>query len=118
MHLEQVTLVESSDRGLRLRVTDPLVYPAYLPFDLVFEEVASFTGEQELDTVSLRISDHGDDQRKFEFVGESILPTSGRPYQSQIRQDGSSSVLYGERRELVLTCVVARSLVITSTADS
>ena len=117
LHLEQVALLKSGDQALRFRVTDPLIYPVHLPFDLVFEEVTSFTGEEELDAVSLRISDHGDGRRKYEFVGESIVPTSGRPYQAQVHLDGSHDVLFGNRLVHVLACVVARNLSIVPAID-
>jgi hypothetical protein len=117
VHLEQVALLESNDEALRFRVTDPLVHRAHLPFDLVFEGVASFTGEEELEAVSLRISDQGDGQLKYEFVGESIVPMGGRPYQAQGQQDGSRGVLFGRRVELVLACVIACNLSITPPVD-
>ena len=118
LQLEQVVLVESKDHALRFRVTDPLIHPAHLPFDLVFQEVASFTGKEELDAVSLRISDDGDGRRKYEFVGESIVPTGGRPFQAQIQPDGSRSILFGKRLERVLACVVARDLSIVTAVDA
>lgn len=117
-----VELIEHSGECLRLRVSDPNLYPAYPEFDLCFQGVQvleGFEGEDQLDDVKIRRAElppqfEPQQFSAFEFVSREIRPTEGRPYQFQILEDGSSRILFGEAVESREAFVVAQAVLITT----
>lgn len=113
--LGQVALVAQSTHELRFRVRDPLIYPAYPPFDLVLRGILSFAGNHEMTDVRLRVSDArtirpdlGADYTLFEFVSDEVVPTEGRPVQVEILA-GQSRILYGTSVARVEARAIAES---------
>ena len=111
-----VVLIEGTDRMLRFRVRDPGVYPAYLAFDLVFHDPGTFVGDLEMDDVRLRIGAVPSHAKPYthhclyEFVGDEVVPTDGRPYQVSVLPDGVTETLFGARVTHVKARFTARAL--------
>jgi len=117
-----VVLIERTDRTLRFRVRDPGVYPAYATFDLVFHDPASFVGDLEMDDVRLRIAPSGAEPDLhhclYEFIGDEVVPTDGRPYQVSVLPSGGTETLFGARVTHVKARITARALSIALASDN
>ena len=119
-----VVLIERTDRMLRFRARDPGVYPAYAAFDLVFHAPATFVGDLEMDDVRLRIADAPSGTEPYthhclyEFVGNEVVPTDGRPYQVSVLPSGDTETLFGARVTHVKARITARALSIELASEN
>jgi len=107
--LDVVSLSFRSDQELRFRVPDPIVYPEYRPFDLVFADPRSFAGPNDLWDVRFCVRGPSPDGGGivYEFETREVVPTEGRPYQVEVSGSGDPRVLFGRTAHEVKARIIA-----------